>query len=61
MKVERDRAAGTNLNLGHSWLIAKDWSELSRYRLFTQLQVEKLFNALTDNTDGVLSWVKTFW
>jgi hypothetical protein len=61
LKVERDKAAGTNLNLGNNWLIAKDWSELSRYRLFTQLQAEKLFNALTDHTDGVLSWVKTFW
>jgi hypothetical protein len=44
-----------------SALTAKDWSESSRYRMSTQLQAEKLFYALTDNTDGVLPWVKNFW
>lgn len=61
LTVERDKAARTNVNLGQNWLIAKDWSESSRYRMSTQLQAEKLFNALTDNTDGVLPWVKNFW
>jgi len=61
LKIERDNTAGTNLTLGQNWLIAKDWSETSRYRMSTQLQAEKLLHALTDNTDGVLSWVKSFW
>jgi len=61
LEVERDKSAGANLNLGHNWLIAKDWSESSRYRMSTQLQAEKLFNALTDNPNGVLLWIKTFW
>jgi HEPN domain-containing protein len=58
---ERDKAAGTNIALGQRWLVAKDWSESSRYRLSTQLQAEKLFNALTDITDGVLPWLKDYW
>lgn len=58
---ERDNAAAANLALGQNWQVAKDWSESSRYRLFTQLQAEKLFRALTDNSDGVLPWVKTYW
>lgn len=61
LTIERDRAAGTNIILGQHWLIAKDWSESSRYRMSTQLQAEKLFLALTDTTDGVLSWVTKFW
>lgn len=61
LTVERDKAAGANLNLGQNWSIAKDWSESSRYRTSTQLQAEKLVSALTDNTDGVLPWVKNFW
>jgi hypothetical protein len=60
-RLERDKAAGTNITLGQHWLIAKDWSESSRYRMSTQLQAEKLLHALTDNTDGVLPWVKNFW
>ncbi|MFO7906564.1 MAG: hypothetical protein R6U98_28160, partial [Pirellulaceae bacterium] len=50
LTIERDKAAGTNITLGQHWSIAKDWSECSRYRLSTQLQAEKLFNALTDTT-----------
>ena len=61
LTVERDKAAGINLNLGHNWSIVKDWSESSQYRMSRQLEAEKLFYALTDNTDGVLPWVKTFW
>lgn len=61
LAVERDKAAGTNLNLSQNWLIAKDWSESSRYRMSTQLHAEKLVSALTDNTDGVLRWIKNFW
>ena len=61
LAVERDRDAGANLNLDRNWQIAKDWSESSRYRLSTQLQAEKLFAAMDDNTDGVLQWVKNFW
>lgn len=61
LAVERDKAAGANLNLGQHWLTAKDWSESCRYRMSTQLHAEKLFNALTDNADGVLPWVKNFW
>ncbi len=61
LTVERDKAAGANLNLGQNWLTAKDWSETSRYRNSPQLQAEELFSALTDNNDGILSWVKTYW
>lgn len=59
--MARDKAAGVNLTLSQNWLIAKDWSESSRYRMSTQLQAEKLFDALTDETEGVLAWIKTFW
>ena len=61
LTVDRGNAASANPSLGQNWLIAKDWSESSRYRVSTQLQAEKLFNALTNNTDGVLPWVKNFW
>lgn len=61
LAVERDQAVGTNPRLSQNWLIAKDWSESSRYRTSTQLQAEKLFDAQTDRNDGVLAWVKNFW
>ena len=61
LSVERDRAIHANARLGTNWLIAKDWSETSRYRLWTQAQAEKLFHAIEDDTDGALQWVKNFW
>jgi len=61
LSLERDKAAGINIALGQNWMIARNWSEASRYRMGSQLQAEKLFHALTENTDGVLSWVKNYW
>ena len=61
LKPARDAAAGTNLDLNDNWVLAKDWSETSRYRLSSQFQAEALFLALTDPINGVLQWVKTYW
>ncbi len=61
LTVQRDKAVGVNNTLGRNWMIVKDWSELSRYQMSTQLQAEKLFDALTHVPDGVLPWVKTYW
>ena len=61
LTVERDKAAGADPDLGRKWQIVKDWSETSRYRMSTQSQAEDLFAAITDDTDGVLQWVKNFW
>lgn len=59
--TERGIAIAANAQLGTNWLIAKDWSEIARYRLSTQQQAEKLFDAITDSADGVLPWVKNHW
>lgn len=61
LKDERDKATAANLNLGMNWQIAKDWDESYRYKVSTRLQAEKLFAAIEDKTDGVLTWVKNFW
>lgn len=61
LKLERDKAMGANLLLNENWLVVRDWSEASRYRLSQQHDAENLFLALTDSVNGVLPWVKTFW
>ena len=58
---ELGTAIESNINLGKNWLIAKDWSEASRYQFKTQTLAVKLVKAITENTDGVLTWVKSFW
>jgi hypothetical protein len=59
--TERGLAIAANAQLGTNWLIAKDWSEATRYRLSTRQQSQELFDAITDNADGVLQWVKNHW
>jgi hypothetical protein len=59
--TEPGLAIAANVQLGTNWLIAKDWSEATRYRLSTQQQAEELFDAITDSSDGVLQWVKNHW
>jgi HEPN domain-containing protein len=59
--AERGIAIAANPQLGTNWLIVKDWSETARYRLSSQLQAEKLVDAITDSTNGVLSWVRSHW
>ena len=61
LEDERDVAMKANAQLGVNWAIAKDWSETTRYRLSTQQRAEKLLDAITDPTDGVLQWVKKHW
>jgi HEPN domain-containing protein len=50
-----------NSQLGTNWLVVKDWSELARYQLFTELQARTLFEAVTETANGVLPWVRLRW
>jgi hypothetical protein len=61
LKPTRDADAGANALLGTNWLIVKDWSESSRYQRNTHPQAQELYNAITDNTNGVLPWIKAHW
>ena len=42
-------------------MIVKDWSEKSRYEQKTEVQARKLFEAITDNKNGVMQWIKAHW
>ena len=44
-----------------NWQIAADWSEESRYRLFSLQQAEKLLVAVSDRNHGVIAWIRRYW
>lgn len=45
-----------------NWTTVKDWTEESRYdNSITQIRAKDLLNAVTDQTSGVLTWLKTVW
>jgi hypothetical protein len=61
--LEAARAADTAANpaLAQNWLIVKDWSERSRYERHTQARAQKRIDAVADNVNGVLPWIKARW
>jgi len=61
LEANRGQSISMNSQLGTNWLIVKDWNESSRYRINVQQQAEKLYDAISDNTNGVLQWIKRYW
>jgi hypothetical protein len=43
------------------WGIAKDWKETSRYEFKAQADAEQLYEAIAQEPDGVLAWIRTVW
>jgi HEPN domain-containing protein len=55
----RDLAA--NPALGNHWVIVRDWDERSRYTQKTEAEARGLFDAVVDNANGVMSWIRARW
>ena len=45
--------------LGTNWGIARRWTEQSRYEQKTEAEAKGLYDAVTDNTNGMMQWIKT--
>ncbi len=61
LQLERDTTSATNQALGINWQHVKDWSERARYQQKTEPQARRLYQAVTDNANGVLTWIKNHW
>jgi HEPN domain-containing protein len=45
-----------------NWSTLSHWSEQTRYdHGITQQDAQELYEAVTDSTDGVLTWLTNFW
>jgi hypothetical protein len=44
-----------------NWATVKDWSEESRYRIWTEIRATDMCRAVNDRNHGVLAWVKSRW
>ena len=53
--------AAANTALAQNWLTIKDWSERSRYERHSHAKAQKMIDAVTDNMNGVLPWIKGRW
>jgi len=61
LKPTLDADAAANLAFSDFWGTAKDWQESSRYEQKTQAEAQKLFNAIANDPDGVLPWIRQRW
>lgn len=58
-ELESERKA--TLRFNSNWLTVKDWSEQSRYRNYSEVEAQELYDAIVDGATGVLQWVQRFW
>jgi HEPN domain-containing protein len=61
LKTQRDTDAAANANLFANWGTVDLWKESSRYQAKTQAQAQDIYDAITDNVDGVLQWIRLHW
>lgn len=61
LKDELEKATGANPRLKENVITVKDWKETSRYQSADEDKARKLFAAITDNHDGVLQWIRSYW
>ena len=61
LRQEFVMACKANTTLGNSWGEAKNWTEVSRYQQKTQAEANGLYEAITNEPNGVLPWIRTHW
>jgi hypothetical protein len=54
-------AQGANKQLEVFWGVVKDWTEESRYQDKGKAEAEQLYEAIVNEPDGVLKWIKSHW
>ena len=50
-----------NPELGVNWELVKDWNVDIRYRERSESDARALYDAITDNANGVLPWIRARW
>jgi HEPN domain-containing protein len=62
LKQARINRAESSRDFKLSWAEVLKWSEESRYDLSTgEREAKNLINAISDNQEGVLPWIKRHW
>ena len=61
LRPQLDSDIAANQALRANWGIAKDWSEKARYQQNSEALARSLFQAVIDNANGVLPWIKSHW
>jgi hypothetical protein len=44
-----------------NWSIVQKWTEAARYKEWTEIEANELYNAINNLKGGVLSWLQQYW
>ena len=61
LKSTLDAEAASNAALFANWTVARAWRETNRYEQKTQSEAQALYDAITNNLDGILPWLRIRW
>lgn len=61
LRADLDANSNANPKFGGYWQAVKDWNEASRYKHHSEAAARKLFEAITQDPDGVLEWIRNRW
>lgn len=57
--MDADTAA--NPAFSANWTVAKEWRETSRYEQKTQSEAQAMYDAIANDPNGVLTWIRIRW
>jgi hypothetical protein len=61
LEIARGRDVAANPALGLSWDTVFNWNVDRRYLATSESDARGLYQAVTDNADGVLPWIRIRW
>ncbi len=61
LEMVRGVDIAANPALGVHWQIVKDWNVDVRYEEKSEPEARTLYDAITDNANGVLPWIRARW
>jgi len=61
LEIIRGQDIAANPALALNWQVVKDWNVDIRYQERSEPEAQRLYEAVTDNANGVLPWIRARW
>jgi len=62
VKPQLESRAQSDSSFADNWDTVRNWSESVRYELaVTEASAREMYDAVTNSSTGILSWLKTMW
>jgi hypothetical protein len=61
LETERGLDIAANPALGGNWQVVKSWNVDIRYQEMNETDARRLYDAVADNANGVLPWIRARW